>query len=93
MVWCGVNAGSGGELQQAAPLAHTPRPACFLAVSLPTTAFPDRLSLVVTVLLILVAYKLVVVERLPSISYLTDLDRYIYSCMVATVIIYFWNAS
>jgi hypothetical protein len=61
------------------------------SVALSRSASPDRLTLVVTVLLILVAYKLVVVGRLPSISYLTDIDRYLFASLTVTVGIFFWN--
>lgn len=49
----------------------------FTAFAMPTEDLADRLSVVLTVLLTAVAFKLVIADSLPKIAYWTGLDKYL----------------
>jgi hypothetical protein len=45
----------------------------------PIQELSDRLQVVLTLLLTVVAFKLMIKEQLPSVPYMTDLDKYIFA--------------
>lgn len=49
----------------------------------PLEELSDRLQVVLTLLLTIVAFKLMIKEELPSVPYMTDLDKYMLSSTVA----------
>jgi hypothetical protein len=58
---------------------------CFTGISLSSFAvdvesLSDRLAITITILLTLVAYRFAIMDRLPSVDYLTLLDLYIQLC-------------
>ena len=52
----------------------------------------DRLSISLTVLLAVVAYKFVIQSLLPELSYLTYLDIYVLMCLISLFVIIMENA-
>ena len=57
----------------------------FTVSSIPLDDVQGRLSVTLTLLLTLVAYKLVISAELPAVSYLTILDKYILVCILLLV--------
>ncbi len=55
--------------------------------AVPPDEFGDRASILFTLLLAQVAYKHVIAEKLPNISYMTLLDCYVFFCFAATFIV------
>ncbi|XP_078621390.1 gamma-aminobutyric acid receptor subunit beta-like isoform X2 [Branchiostoma floridae x Branchiostoma japonicum] len=54
----------------------------FTAFSIPLEEHKDRLGIIFTLLLTTVAFKLVVSQYLPTVSYLTLLDKYVLGCII-----------
>ena len=52
----------------------------FYVFTIPPSAAADRASVTFTLILTVVAAKLVLADSLPKISYLTELDRFLLSC-------------
>ena len=59
----------------------------FASFAVEVTALADRLSITITILLTLVAYRFAIVDRLPNVDHLTLLDLYIQLCFVVVVAI------
>jgi hypothetical protein len=57
------------------------------AFAVPAEEVADRCSITLTILLTTVAYKYVVVEKLPEISYLTFLDKYIMTVLSGQILL------
>ncbi|XP_066292111.1 glycine receptor subunit alpha-4-like isoform X1 [Branchiostoma lanceolatum] len=64
----------------------------FTAFSVPPNEPADRLSVTLTLLLTSVAFKFVVTQSLPTISYLTLLDKYVLLCMIFQCLMAVQNA-
>ncbi|XP_028408118.1 uncharacterized protein LOC114530711 [Dendronephthya gigantea] len=64
----------------------------FCSFSVDVDSPEDRLSVTLTLLLTSVAFKFVVSQSLPNVSYLTCLDQYVISCMIIQCIIAVLNA-
>ncbi|XP_028408100.1 uncharacterized protein LOC114530689 isoform X3 [Dendronephthya gigantea] len=62
---------------------------CSFAVDI--TSPEERLGVTLTLLLTSVAFKFVVAQSLPNVSYLTYLDQYVISCMVIQCVIAILN--
>lgn len=58
-----------------------------LLVILKREDMPDRLNITVTIMLIQVAYKVILVDQLPRIDYLTLLDKYLLLCLAICVMV------
>jgi len=52
----------------------------FTSVLLDSSSLNDRLAIIFTMLLTVVAFKLVIADKLPKLSYTTDLDSFIDGC-------------
>ncbi len=55
--------------------------------AVPPDEFGDRAAIVFTLLLAQVAYKYVIADKLPKISYMTHLDSYVFFCFASTFIV------
>jgi hypothetical protein len=55
--------------------------------AVPPDEFGDRAAILFTLLLAQVAYKYVIADKLPKISYMTYLDSYVFFCFAATFIV------
>ena len=55
--------------------------------AVPPDEFGDRAAILFTLLLAQVAYKYVIADKLPKISYMTLLDSYVFACFAATFIV------
>ena len=64
----------------------------FASFFVPRTELADRSSITVTLLLALVAFKLVIADKLPHLSYSTHIDRYVVLCFVMLAMMIFWQA-
>ncbi|XP_078691440.1 cys-loop ligand-gated ion channel-like isoform X1 [Branchiostoma floridae x Branchiostoma belcheri] len=64
----------------------------FTAFSVPPNEPADRLGVTLTLLLTSVAFKFVVTQSLPTISYLTLLDKYVLLCMIFQCLMAVQNA-
>ena len=53
--------------------------------AVPPDAFGDRAAILFTLLLAQVAYKYVIADKLPKISYMTLLDSYVFFCFASLV--------
>ncbi|XP_019617103.1 PREDICTED: acetylcholine receptor subunit beta-like 1 [Branchiostoma belcheri] len=54
----------------------------FTVFFIPVEDYKDRLGVIFTLLLTTVAFKLVVSQYLPTVSYLTLLDKYVLACII-----------
>lgn len=61
--------------------------ALFLSWSVPVTDLADRCSITLTLLLAMVAFKYIVAEKLPPISYATRIDQYVLCCFLVAFFI------
>mmetsp|Transcript_9180 Transcript_9180/g.12173 ORF Transcript_9180/g.12173 Transcript_9180/m.12173 type:complete len:645 (-) Transcript_9180:56-1990(-) len=59
----------------------------FVSYATPYTEFADRCSMTLTLLLAMVAFKYVISEKLPPISYATLIDFYVLFCFVVAFLI------
>jgi hypothetical protein len=57
----------------------------------PRAELADRTAITVTLLLALVAFKLVLSEKIPKLSYLTRVDEYIIVCFVSVASMIIWQ--
>lgn len=60
---------------------------CFTSYSVPIPDLGDRASITLSLLLTAVAYKLVLADILPRVSYLTALDKYVLICFTMLIVI------
>ena len=64
----------------------------FASFFVPRTDLADRSAITVTLLLALVAFKLVIADKLPHLSYATIVDWYVMACFVLLSVIILWQA-
>ena len=59
----------------------------FVSFAVPVEEFADRCSITMTLLLAMVAFKYIISEKLPSISYATLIDVYVLFSFTAAFIV------
>lgn len=59
----------------------------FLSLLIPAEDLADRLSVTITLLLTLTAYKIVAANSVPDVPYLTLLDKYVVGCYLFSALI------
>ena len=72
-------------------MAMTATLACLTFV-VPVTSIADRSGVTLTLLLTVVAFKMVLSDTLPKVAYLTYLDLYVFACFLVIFIIALENA-
>jgi len=60
--------------------------------TVPPTDVADRCSISLTLMLTTVAYKYIIADKLPAISYLTLIDKYVLLCLCIQVLFILWYA-
>ena len=60
--------------------------------TVPPTEVADRCSISLTLMLTTVAYKYIIADKLPAISYLTLIDKYVLLCLCIQVMFVLWYA-
>lgn len=60
--------------------------------TVPPTDVADRCSISLTLMLTTVAYKYIIADKLPAISYLTLIDKYVLLCLSIQVLFILWYA-
>ena len=64
----------------------------FASYMLPISETADRLAASLTLMLAMVTFKYVISDRLPHISYLTYIDRYMLACFILAFVIVFMQS-
>jgi len=64
----------------------------FCSFTVPVNEVADRASITLTLLLSIIAYKLIIKDELPKVNFLTLIDFYILACMALVAMISFANA-
>lgn len=64
----------------------------FCSFTVPVNEVADRASITLTLLLSIIAYKLIIKDELPKVNFLTLIDFYILTCMAIVAMISFANS-
>jgi len=65
----------------------------FCSFTVPLSEVADRSSITLTLLLSIIAYKLIIKDELPKVNFLTLIDKYILASMTIVAMISFGNAA
>merc|ERR1719247_618543 len=65
----------------------------FCSFTVPLSEVADRSSITLTLLLSIIAYKLIIKDELPKVNFLTLIDVYILASMTVTAMIVFANSA
>merc|ERR1711988_678136 len=65
----------------------------FCSFTVPVNEVADRASITLTILLSIIAYKLIIKDELPKVNFLTLIDVYILASMTVTAMIVFANSA